>query len=133
MSYIINDILWWKISLLGFFNGWLPGFLTFLLGLLLSRMSSHRKLKNNLKETILSIFIPTFNLGREISEPQIQQALTELRITISTYRQIYPRILNDQAAEQLNAIFIKGLYEQNGDISEELRNPQLIINLIKAL
>ena len=133
MSYIINDILWWKISLLGFFNGWLPGLLTFLLGLLLSKISSRRKLKNNLKEALLSIFIPTFNLGREISEPQILQALTELRVTMNTYRQIYPKLLNDQAAEKLNAICNKGLYGQNGEISEELKNPQLIINIIKAL
>lgn len=133
MNYIINDILWWKISLLGFINGWLPGFLTFLLGLLLSKISNNRKLKNNLKDNILSIFIPTFNVGHEISESQIQHALAELRATLNTYRQIYPKLLNDQAANQLSTIFNKGLYEKNGDISKELANPQLIINIIKAL
>lgn len=130
---MINDILWWKISLLGFFNGWLPGLLTFLLGLLVSKISINRKLRNDLKNTILSSFIPTFNLGREITEAEIQQALTELRITLNTYRQIYPKLFNEQAVNQLFAISGKGLYEQNGEISKELMNPQLIINIIKSL
>lgn len=133
MSFIINDILWWKISLLGFINGWLPGLLTFLLGLLLAEISNNRKMKNNLKDNILSIYIPTFNVGHEISESQIQHALAELNVTLNTYRQIYPKLLNDQAANQLSTIFTKGLYEENGELSKELLNPQLIINIIKTL
>ena len=133
MSFIINDILWWKISLLGFINGWLPGFLTFLLGLLLSKISNNRKLKNNLKNNILSIYIPTFNVGNEISESQVLHALAELNVTLNTYRQIYPKLLDDQAANQLSTIFKKGLYEENGEISKELLNTQLIINIIKTL
>ncbi|MCU1716437.1 hypothetical protein [Pseudomonas sp. 5P_3.1_Bac2] len=133
MSYIANDILWWKVSLLGFFNGWLPGVLTFLLGLVISKISSHRNLRNNLKNSILSIFIPTFNAGREISEAQVQQTIKELRLTINTYRQIYPKIFNEHAARRLEDIFSKGPFEQSGDISEEFKDTQLIINIIKEL
>lgn len=133
MSYIINDIAWWKISILGFANGWLPGILTFLLGMALSKIASRREMKHSLKKVLPGIFIPTFNTGSEISENQVRQAITEFRVTLNTYTQIYPGTFNKQAADRLALIFSQGLYDEEGKIASEFNNPQTIIELIKTL
>lgn len=133
MSYIINDIIWWKISILGFVNGWLPGILTFLLGMALSKISSRLEMKRSLKKVLLGIFIPTFNTGSEISETQVRKAITEFRVTLNTYRQIYPKTFNKHAADRLALIFNQGLYDKEGKTTSEFNSPQTIIGLIKSL
>lgn len=133
MNYIINDIVWWKISILGFVNGWLPGILTFLLGVILEKIASNLKMKHNLKQSLLGIFIPTFNTGRKISKEQAERAILEFRVTLNTYRQIYPKIFKKQPAEQLETIFNQELFNQEGKVTDEFNNPQIIIRLIKLL
>lgn len=133
MGYIINDIEWWKLSILGFVNGWLPGILTFLLGMALSKIASRREMKHSLKKVLLGIFIPTFNTGSKISVYQVNQAIIEFRVTLTTYRQIYPNTFNAQAADRLGHIFRQGLYDGDGEIASEFKKPQVIIDLIKTL
>lgn len=49
-----------------FVNNWVPGIFTFFLGILYSNIVEKKKLKQKLKNDILEIFIPVFNVGNEV-------------------------------------------------------------------
>ena len=82
MGIIVNDIVWWKISLESIVNAWIHGVFTFFLGLWLARIDDHRKLKQKLKNDILEIFIPVFNSGQTISAAEVENTIKRMRHTM---------------------------------------------------
>jgi|SRR5690606_7890172 len=132
MDFFVNDITWWKISLNGLMNGWIPGVLTFILGLWFSKISDHRKLRQKLKNDILEIFIPIFNSGQTISIPEIEETHKKMRATFNAYTRIYPNMFNRESERQLSELLNKG-FIVNGEVNNKLLEPDAIQNLIKNL
>ena len=132
MSFIVNDIVWWKISLESVINAWIPGIFTFFLGLWFSKIDDHRKLKQKLKDDILEIFIPVFNSGQSISIAEAENAAKRMRHTFNAYRRIYPNIFDKDAEEKLNTIFAEG-FIANNEVNKEFMDPDIIQNIIKML
>lgn len=113
-------------------NSWIPGIATFLLGLWLSRIDEHRKLKRKLKDDLLEIFIPVFNSGESISLPEAEDAAKRIRYTLNAYKSIYPGVFSKDAEWKLNAIFSSG-FIVNQTVNPALMEPNVIQDLIKAL
>ncbi|MCS4308599.1 hypothetical protein M2404_002956 [Rheinheimera pacifica] len=132
MDFFINDIVWWKMSLNGLMNGWIPGVLTFFLGLWFSKISDHRKLRQKLKNDILEIFIPVFNSGESISIPIADEACRKMRATFNTYKGIYPGMFDREAEKQLGELLNEG-FIVNGEINKRFFEPDTIQDLIKHL
>ncbi|EDY83822.1 hypothetical protein VDG1235_3449 [Verrucomicrobiia bacterium DG1235] len=132
MDIVVNDIEWWQISLHSFLNGWLPGVVTFALGLWLARISNHRKLKQELKNSILEIFIPTFNAGQTITFESANEANKKLLVTLNVYENIYPNIFRKKSAKELKDVLSDG-FLIDGKVNEKYMNPDEIQNLIKNL
>ena len=132
MSFIVNDVVWWKISLESVVNAWIPGVFTFLLGVWFSKINEHRKLKQKLKNDILEIFIPTFNSGQSISIAEAESAAKRIRDTFNAYSRIYPNIFDKNAVERLNAIVAEG-FIINNEVNKAFMEPDTIQKLIKAL
>ena len=88
MNFIVNNIAWWQISLEALVNSWIPRIATFLLGLWLSRIDEHRKLKRKLKDEMLEIFISVFNSGQSISLSEAEDAAKRIRYTLNAYKGI---------------------------------------------
>jgi hypothetical protein len=132
MSFIVNNIVWWQISLEALVNSWIPGIATFLLGLWLSRIDAHRKLKRKLKDEMLEIFIPVFNSGQSISPPEAEDAAKRIRYTLNAYKRIYPGVFSTDAESKLNAIFADG-FMVNQKVNQAFMEPNVIQDLIKAL
>lgn len=101
MDLIINDIVWWKVSLNSLINSWVPGIVTFFLGLWFSKISDRRKLRQELKNSILKLFIPIFNAGETITLKQAEDTKNEMRITLNVYRNTYPKLLNKKSLQKL--------------------------------
>ena len=132
MTFIVNDIVWWQISLEGVVNSWIPGIFTFLLGLWLSKIDEHRKLKRKIKDAMLEIFIPVFNSGQSISLMEAENAAKRVRYTLNAYRGIYPGIFNTNAEAKLNAIFAEG-FMVNQKVNPAFMEPNVIQDLIRTL
>ena len=132
MDLFVNDIVWWKISLNGLMNGWIPGILTFILGLLFSKISDHRKLRQKLKNDILGIFIPVFNSGESISLPMAEDAFRSMRATFNAYKRIYPNIFNRDAEKELDDLLKQG-FVVDGKVNDKFLKPDCIHDLIKKL
>uniref|UniRef100_A6VYW2 Uncharacterized protein n=1 Tax=Marinomonas sp. (strain MWYL1) TaxID=400668 RepID=A6VYW2_MARMS len=132
MDFFVNDIVWWKISLNGLMNGWVPGILTFLLGLLLSKILEHRKLKQKLKSDILEIFIPVFNSGESISMTMADEACRKMRATFNAYKRIYPGVFDREAERKLGELLSEG-FIVDGEINKKFFEPNTIQDLIKGL
>lgn len=132
MDLFVNDIVWWKISLNGLMNGWIPGILTFLLGLLFSKISDHRKLRQKLKNDILEIFIPVFNSGESISLPMAEDACRSMRSTFNAYKRIYPNVFNRDAEKELDDLLKQG-FVVDGKVNAKFLKPDYIQGLIKKL
>ena len=132
MDFFVNDIVWWKISLNGLMNGWIPGVLTFLLGLWFAKISDHRKLRQKLKNDILEIFIPVFNSGESISMPIADEACRKMRATFNAYKRIYPGMFDREAERQLGELLNEG-FIVNDEINKKFFEPDTIQNLIKGL
>ena len=132
MSFIANNIVWWQISLEALINSWIPGIATFLLGLWLSKIDEHRKLRRKLKDQLLEIFIPVFNSGHSISHAEAEYAANKIRYTLNAYKRIYPGVLSTEAESRLNAIFADG-FMVNKKVNPSFMEPNAIQDLIKAL
>lgn len=132
MSFIVNNIVWWQISLEALVNSWIPGIATFLLGIWLSRIDEHRKLKRKLKDEMLEIFIPVFNSGQSISLPEAEDAAKRIRYTLNAYKRIYPGVFSTDAESKLNAIFADG-FMVNQKVNPAFMEPNVIQDLIRAL
>ncbi|EKN6117389.1 TPA: hypothetical protein ACOZ3K_002427 [Yersinia enterocolitica] len=132
MGFIINDVVWWKISLNGFMNGWLPGILTFLLGLWFSKITDQRKLRQKLKNDILEIFIPVFNSGESISISMAEDACQKMRMTFNAYKRIYPNMFNSESEKKLGELLNEG-FVVNNVINEKFKEPDYIQKLIQNL
>jgi hypothetical protein len=132
MNVIVNDIVWWKISLESIVNAWIPGIFTFLLGMWLSRIDEHRKLKRTLKHDLLEIFIPIFNSGQSVSLAEAESAAKKMRDTFNAYRRIYPNVFRKETEEKLNAILQRG-FIAGGQVNKAFLEPALIQELIKTL
>lgn len=132
MDLFVNDIVWWKISLNGLMNGWIPGILTFILGLLFSKISDHRKLRQKLKNDILEIFIPVFNSGESITLPMAEDAFRSMRATFNAYKRIYPNIFNRDAEKELDDLLKQG-FVVDGKVNDKFLKPDCIHGLIKKL
>ena len=132
MGLIVNDIVWWKISLESIVNAWIPGVFTFFLGLWLARIDDHRKLKQKLKNDLLEIFIPVFNSGQTISAAEVENTIKRMRHTFNAYRRIYPKIFSKEAEEKLNSILAEGFFTKNG-VNNVFMEPDGIQNIIKTL
>ena len=132
MNFIVNNIAWWQISLEALVNSWIPGIATFLLGLWLSRIDEHRKLKRKLKDEMLEIFIPVFNSGQSISLSEAEDAAKRIRYTLNAYKGIYPGVFTTDAESKLNAVFADG-FMVNQRVNPAFMEPNVIQDLIKAL
>ncbi len=132
MSLIANNIVWWQISLEALINSWIPGIATFLLGLWLSKIDEHRKLRRKLKDQLLEIFIPVFNSGQSISLAEAEYAARKIRYTLNAYKRIYPGVLSTEAESRLNAIFANG-FMVNQKVNPSFMEPNVIQDFIKAL
>jgi len=132
MSFIANNIVWWQISLEALVNSWIPGVATFLLGLWLSKIDEHRKLKRKLKDQLLEIFIPVFNSGQSIALPEVEEAAKRLRYTLNAYKRIYPGVFSTEAESKLNAIFADG-FLVNQKVNPAFMEPNAIQDLIGRL
>lgn len=132
MSFIVNDIVWWKISLESVVNAWIPGIVTFLLGMLLAKIDDRRKLKQKLKNDLLEIFIPTFNSGQSILVTDAESAVKKMRDTFNAYRRIYPSIFCKDTAEKLNNILSEGFIADN-KVNKAFMDSHNLENLIKEL
>ena len=113
-------------------NSWIPGIATFLLGLWLSRIDEHRKLKRKLKDDLLEIFIPVFNSGQSISLPEAEDAAKKIRYTLNAYKSIYPGVFSKETESKLNAS-IAGGFMVNQKVNPAFMEPNVIQDLIKAL
>lgn len=132
MSFIVNDIVWWKISLESIVNAWIPGVFAFILGIWLSKIDDHRKLKQKLRNDILELFIPIFNSGQSISMAEAESAARRMRDTFNAYKRIYPNIFHKNTVEKLNVIFADG-FVLDGGVNKAFMEPHTIENLIKKL
>ncbi len=132
MSIVANNIVWWQISLEALINSWIPGIVTFLLGLWLSRIDEHRQLRRKLKDQLLEIFIPVFNSGQSISLAEAEDAAKRFRYTLNTYKRIYPGVFSAEAESKLNAIFADG-FMANQKVNPAFMEPNVIQDLIRAL
>jgi hypothetical protein len=132
MSFIVNDIIWWKISLESVVNAWIPGIFTFFLGMWLAKIDDHRRLKQKLKDDLLAIFIPIFNSGQSISRTEAENAARNLRNTFNAYRKIYPNLFLKETEEKLNSILAEGFFVGDG-VNKAFMEPQEIQALIKKL
>ncbi len=132
MSFIANNIVWWQISLEALINSWIPGIATFLLGLWLSKIDEHRKLRRKLRDQLLEIFIPVFNSGQPISIDEAECAANKFRSTLNAYKRIYPSVLSTEAESRLNAIFADG-FMVNQKVNPSFMEPNAIQDLFKAL
>ena len=132
MITIVNDVDWWTISLLNFMNSWLPGIVTFFLGFLFEKWSSRRKLKAELKNNLLEIFIPTFNSGENITLDLAKSTNFNLKATLNAYKRVYPNTFNEKAVEELSKIFADGFID--GDkVNPNYLDPNKVQDLIKIL
>jgi hypothetical protein len=132
MSFIANDVVWWQVSLEALINSWIPGVATFLLGLWLSKIDEHRKLRRKLKDQLLEIFIPVFNSGQSISLAEAEVAAKRILYTLNAYKRIYPGVLNAEAESKLNAIFADG-FVKNQKVNSAFMESNTIQDLIKSL
>ena len=132
MNFIVNNIAWWQISLEALVNSWIPRIATFLLGLWLSRIDEHRKLKRKLKDEMLEIFISVFNSGQSISLSEAEDAAKRIRYTLNAYKGIYPGVFTTDAESKLNAVFADG-FMVNQKVNPAFMEPNVIQDLIKAL
>ena len=132
MSFIANNIVWWQISLEALINSWIPGIATFILGIWLSKIDEHRKLRRKLKDQLLEIFIPVFNSGQSISISEAEDAAKRLRHTLNAYKRIYPGVFSADSESKLNAIFADG-FLVNQKVNPAFMEPNAIQDLIKAL
>ena len=132
MNFIVNNIAWWQISLEALVNSWIPRIATFLLGLWLSRIDEHRKLKRKLKDEMLEIFIPVFNSGQSISLSEAEDAAKRIRYTLNAYKGIYTGVFTTDAESKLNAVFADG-FMVNQKVNPAFMEPNVIQDLIKAL
>ncbi|HIF9321342.1 TPA: hypothetical protein ACX6QP_001831 [Photobacterium damselae] len=132
MVTIVNDVDWWTISLLSFMNSWLPGVFTFFLGFLLEKWSSRRKLKIELKNNLLEIFIPIFNSGENISLDLAESTNFKLKATLNAYKRIYPNTFNEEAVEELRKIFAAG-FSYGDEVNQAYLEPNKVQELIRRL
>lgn len=132
MYFIINDIEWWKISLHSFMNGWLPGILAFFLGLGLEKITSHRKLKQELKNNLLEIFIPIFNSGEVTTLSLAEECHRNLKATFNAYTRIYPKLFNEKSVQKLSKILADGFLIE-GKVNNSYLNPDEIQKIIGNL
>ncbi len=132
MSIIVNDVIWWKISLESVVNSWIPGIATFLLGVWFSRIDERRKLKQKLKDDLLQIFIPIFNSGQSITMPEAESAARRMLHTFNAYKRIYPGSFNKETEDKLGAILADG-FIVNKKVNQAFMAPDVIQDLIKAL
>ncbi|WP_019281466.1 hypothetical protein [Vibrio anguillarum] len=132
MITIVNDIDWWTISLLNFMNSWLPGIFTFFLGFLFEKWSSRRKLKTELKNNLLEIFIPTFNSGENITIDLAKSTNFKLKATLNAYKRIYPKTFDEKAVEELSQIFADGFIVDD-EVNQNYLAPEKVQDLIRRL
>lgn len=132
MDFIINDIVWWKVSLSSVINSWVPGVLTFLLGLWFSKTSERRKLKQELKNSILEIFLPVFDAGETITIEMAEEAKNRMRITLNVYKNIYPKLFHNDAFEQLHSLLNEQIFI-NGEVNTQFMSPEIIQDMIRRL
>lgn len=132
MSFIVNDIVWWKISLESVVNAWIPGVVTFFLGMWLSKLDDHRKLRQKLKNDLLEIFIPIFNSGQSISITEAENAATRMRDTFNAYRGIYPNIFHKDAEEKLTSILAEG-FIKGKEVNKAFMEPHKLQDAIRTL
>lgn len=132
MNLIVNDIVWFKISLESVVNAWIPGVFTFFLGMWLSKLDDHRKLRQKLKDDLLEIFIPIFNSGQSISITEANSAVKRMRDRFNAYKRIYPNIFRKDAEEKLNGVFAEGFVVGNG-VNKKFMEPHKLEDLIKSL
>jgi hypothetical protein len=132
MSLIVNDIVWWKISLESVVNSWIPGIATFFLGVWFSRIDERRKLKQKLKDDLLRIFIPIFNSGQTITMPEAENAARQMLHTFNAYKRIYPGTFNKEAEHKLGVILADG-FISNNNVNQAFMEPNVIQDLIKTL
>jgi hypothetical protein len=132
MSFIVDDIVWWKISLESVVNAWIPGVVTFFLGVWLSKIDEHRRLRQRLKNDLLEIFIPIFNSGQSISFTEADNAAKRMRDAFNAYRRIYPNIFRKDAEEKLTNILAEG-FIAGGEVSRAFMEPHKLQDVIKTL
>lgn len=132
MNFIANNIIWWQISLEALVNSWIPGIATFLLGIWLSKIDEHRKLRRKLRDQLLEIFIPVFNSGQAISPAEAEDAVKKLLYTLNAYKRIYPGTFSAEAESKLIAIFSDG-FILNQKVNPSFMDPNTIQDLIKVL
>ena len=113
-------------------NAWIPGVFTFFLGMWLSKLDDHRKLKQKLKDDILEIFIPIFNSGQSISITDAETAAMRMRDTFNAYRRIYPNLFCKDAEEKLNGILADG-FVAGSSVNKAFMEPNKLEDLIKTL
>ncbi|UZD54951.1 hypothetical protein [Caldimonas aquatica] len=132
MTLIVNDIVWWQISLESVVNSWIPGISTFLLGVWFARIDERRKLKQKLKDDLLQIFIPIFNSGQSITLSEAENAARRMLHTFNAYKRIYSGVFNKAAEEKLGAILADG-FLVNNNVNKPFMEPDVIQDLIKTL
>lgn len=132
MSFIVNDIVWWKISLESVINSWVPGIATFMLGVWFSRIDERRKLKQKLKDDLLQIFIPIFNSGQAITMLEAESTARRTLHTFNAYKRIYPGAFNKEAEDKLGAILADG-FLVNNKVNHAFMEPDVVQDLIKTL
>lgn len=128
----LMDSGFWKGVLDSFLNSWLPGIVTFALGILYSSIVEKRKLRQKLKNDILEIFIPVFNSGDEITIEIAENACKKMNGIVRTYQRIYPRIFKRKAESELSRLLSEGFITKD-HVNKIFLEPDDIENLIKAL
>ncbi len=132
MSLLVNDIVWWKLSLESIINSWIPGIATFCLGVWFARIDDRRKLKQKLKDDLLQIFIPIFNSGQTITMPEAEGAARRMLHTFNAYKRIYPGTFDKAAEEKLGTILADG-FIAHGKVNQAFMEPNTVQDLIKNL
>ncbi|MCT4701167.1 hypothetical protein MUA02_04600 [Enterobacteriaceae bacterium H20N1] len=126
------DTDFWKDFFDCFLNSWLPGIVTFALGILYSSIVEKRKLRQKLKNDLLEIFIPVFNSGNKITFEIAENTYKKMNGTFNTYQRIYPGIFKREAEKRLSELLTEGFIIK-GNINKKFFEPDDIEKLIKAL
>lgn len=107
-------------------------YLHIFLGIFYSNIVEKKKLKQKLKNDILEIFIPVFNVGNEISIEIAENAYRNMNGTFQLYKRIYPGMFNKEAERELDRLLKDG-FLINGEVNKHYFEPTNIESLIKRL
>ena len=132
MSLLVNDISWGQVSLCNFVNSWAPGVFSFLVGIIFNRITVRRSLRKNLKNRLLEIFIPTFNTGRTITGEEAVRVHENLKATLNTYLQVYPKIFNRKKTDELQQV-LGSEFVKDGQVNDHIFDPRVMIDVIQGL